>query len=45
MDEQFKKPLVVLLWTIVIVAVAFGILFVYGMFLGFSNPELYYGVE
>jgi len=40
MDTQFKIPLMVLLWTIVIVTIAFAILFIWGMYLGFTEPEL-----
>ena len=41
MDKQFKKPLLILLWAVVVVMIAFAVLFVYGMWLGLTDPLLY----
>ena len=41
MDEQIKKPFVVLLWVIVMAAAVILVLFIVGMIWGLTSPELF----
>lgn len=43
MEKEFKKPLLILLWVVVIFIVVFLLLMLYGMWLGFTDPELFVG--
>ncbi len=38
MDKRFKLPLLIMVWTIVIVTVVFGLLFIYGSYLAIADP-------
>ncbi len=38
MDKRFKLPILILVWTCVVVAIMFALIFVYGMYLGVTDP-------
>lgn len=39
MDEKLKLPLLILAWFTVFFVVVVGVLFIYGVYLGFTDPS------
>jgi len=38
MDERFRTPIAIILWSLAILVIIFGLLFGYGLYLGFTQP-------
>ena len=41
MDEQFRKPVLIMVWAATITVVMFAVLFVIGMVWGLVSPETF----
>lgn len=41
MDEQFRKPVLIMLWAVTITVVMYAVLFIIGMILGVASPETF----